>query len=276
MALTRKFQLLYLFAALGALLIGLFPSEDWLKLYLDPSMVATYDWPPVRAAFLLAGVCLATYAVFVRKAAVASPNTLWLHLLSGLLIVNLSCTIVQVYQYVSMRVPSTWTEESIHLNATESDGLVSLYTRSSLETPPLRNPVYPPFYYLMIKLGYSVFGASIAVGRCISTGALLTLAILLAVASPRRPAGASILAPFLFLAVFPTVSWGHGSLCKPEHAAAALGLAGLVVYIKRGRHEHSRWVLISSMFLRPGPANKTYRVRLPYRHQPPSPLAATL
>lgn len=218
------------------------------------ALIALERWKPnapglpfVQAALLLAGLSLAIYVLALRMAKIDFPAMVLFHLLCGILIVHSSSVLIQFWKYVTSRVPYTWTEQVIFLSATQSDGVLGLYSLSNLSNPPILTSVYPPVYYVVLKLSFLFFGKSIVIGRYVSVAALLLIAVLVGLASQRRDGPIwSLPAPLLFLATLPSMTLG-GSLAKPEFLAAGLSFAGLLIYLKRGLVEGKSWILYSSL-----------------------------
>jgi hypothetical protein len=247
MNLKLRLQMLYVSAIAGYLVLGVIPLEAWLTKFVGPNLSPWGNVHIAQGAFLVAALASAIYAVAVSSTKVDSADKLLFHLLVGVLMVNASFLLIHFWKYLTHIVPDTWSEEVIYLSAVKPGSIFALYSTSNLEQPPFLLSIYPPVWYLVQKFFFSFFGQSTLVGRYVSVGAILIIALFLSLV-PRRGVEKvwSLTAPLLFLSIMPILAWG-GTLAHPEFLAASFSLGGFLVYLRRGLVEGTSWILRASV-----------------------------
>lgn len=219
---------------------------------LPATRQATSFLPPLYGnAGLICGVALLAAAslilqkIVLYRTPIRTPEQAIMHLLSTMLIVLVAVIVVVLWKYIVWLVPDTRTAQVIFLQATLPDSLVELYT-VQIEQPTIATPVYPPGYYALLRTALAVFGQSPSVLRWVTVGALIMICAALAAASRRGGADKwALLAPALFIAFFPSVTWS-GAPTKPEYVACAFAMVGLAVYLKKGFESSTSWVPLSA------------------------------
>ena len=195
---------------------------------------------------LLAAASLAVQGMLLYRTPVRNAEQLTMRLLSTTLIVLVASIVVVLWKYVVWLMPDTWTAQGIFLEATHPGSLVDLYSIHQLDRPTIATPIYPPAYYALLRAALAIFGQSPIVLRWVTVGALMMICGALAAASRRRSSDPwALLAPAVFIAFFPSVTWS-GAPTKPEYVACAFAMAGLAVYLKRGFESSMRWAPLSA------------------------------
>ena len=199
---------------------------------------------------ILAAGALILQSLLQRHTILRSAEQLTMRLLSMTLILLVAASVVVFWKYVVWLIPDTRTTQGIFLMATQQGSIFDLYSIHQLDHPPMASPIYPPAFYGLLRAALAVFGQSAGVLRWVIIAALVVICAALAAASRRGTRDQwALLAPALFIAFFPGVTWS-GAPTKPEYVACAFAMVGLAVYLRKGFETHSmRWVPLSaSMF----------------------------
>jgi hypothetical protein len=210
------------------------------------------DVLPLQWALLLASVGLIVLVPFLRRTLHEDDDGIWVWLLWTLLVVHAGFVGVHLWDSVTYRIPGTWTEDVIFLGAARSPRLADLYLASNLDRPPFQTWVYTPGYYVAQRLIFPVLGETVAAGRAISIAAMLACATLLTfIRQARTPGGwgwlERLFPGFLFLAIL--LRYATSSIARPDFLAAALSLAGVVVYLRHlsANSQRRSWFLPASV-----------------------------
>jgi hypothetical protein len=237
-------RVLQVFLVTGFVLVGLLPLPGGVQQGLNDTFPMWQNLHLVRVAFIIAAISLAAVLLRFRAGSVRSQGVFLLHLLATVLVIHVALVAVLLWKYMTWRIPDTWTAELIYLYSVQTSSLSDLYAIGQLEQPPFTTPLYPPGYIAILKGLYAVLGESPAVMRALTVASLLAISVGLAFASSYRATRDRwmLLAPALFLALFPVLTWS-GAPSKPEFVAAALSVAGFSIYLRFGHVSAGRWVI---------------------------------
>ena len=246
MDLRRSLHLLNIAVVLTLLLAALTLSAGPVASFAARTLP---DWPNlhlVSVASVLASIAVGGYAWTIRSFEVTSFLALLNYLLATVLIIHVCFVGMLIGTYLGGGIVDTWTAQLIYLSATLTDSLTELYHIGNLKNPPIFTPVYGPGYYALLKLMFAPFGEAQYVPRLLSSASiLLTAAALGWVFHTNRKSRWALLAPALFLASFPWMTWS-GAPTKPEFTACAFSMWGFAIYLKRGKGTNKSWVFPSA------------------------------
>lgn len=200
------------------------------------------------ASLILGALGIALFLSLIKSTQGQPVALQFRHLLVILLIIHVSMVVMLLWKYAAMIVPDTWTSQVIYLYSIQHGSLSELYSIDQLSHPPFLTPIYPPGYIVLLRPLFSLFGESVSILRLVIVGAFILIAAGLAYASGSKRTGWwLLLAPALFFAVIPVVTWS-GSPTKPEFLAAAFAITGFAIYIRHASGDSIKWIVPSSLF----------------------------